>query len=55
MKFMWRNTIGDLAAWNLSQVEEINDKMGEYRDILATDGEQAWWDHEAEVVSFHTI
>jgi len=41
MKFVWRNTIGNLATWNSSQVEEINDEMGEYQDILVTDGEQA--------------
>ena len=54
MKFAWRNTIGDLAAWNSSQVEEIYDELGEYRDILAADGEQARWDHEVEAVSFHS-
>jgi len=41
MKFVWRNTIGNLATWNSSQVEEINDEMGEYQDILVTDGKQA--------------
>jgi len=44
MKFAWRNNIGDLAAWNSSQVEEIDDKLEEYRDMLAADGEQARWD-----------
>ena len=30
MKFTLRNNIGDLATWNLSQVEEIDDEMKEY-------------------------
>jgi hAT family C-terminal dimerisation region len=55
MKFAWRDNIGDLAAWNSSQVEEIDDELGEYRDLLAADGEQARWDEESEVVSFHSI
>jgi len=44
MKFAWRNNIGDLAAWNSSQVEEIDDELEEYWDMLATDGEQVRWD-----------
>jgi len=44
MKFAWRNNIGDLAAWNSSQVEEIDNKFGEYQDLLAADREQARWD-----------
>jgi hAT family C-terminal dimerisation region len=53
MKFAWRNNIGDLAAWNLNQVEEIDDEMKEYRDMLVADGEQAIWDDaDAEVVWF---
>lgn len=44
MKFAWRNNIGDLAAWNSSQVEDIDDEMREYRDLLAADGEQEMWD-----------
>jgi len=44
MKFAWRNNIGDLAAWNSSQVEEIDDELEEYWDMLAADGEQARWD-----------
>jgi hypothetical protein len=30
MKFTWRNNIRDLAAWNSSQVEEIDDELEEY-------------------------
>jgi len=55
MKFMWKNNIADLAAWNLSQVEEIHDKMGDYHDLLTVDGEQAKWDVESTVMSFHSI
>jgi len=54
MKFAWRNNIGNHATWNLSQVEEINDEMGEYQDILVTDREQARWDHDVKVVSFYS-
>jgi hypothetical protein len=39
LKFAWRNNIGDLAAWNSVQVEEI-DEMKEYRDLLVADLEQ---------------
>jgi len=53
MKFAWRNNIGDLTAWNSSQVEEIDDEMKEYQDLLAADGEQLGWDDTGvEVVSF---
>ena len=44
MKFAWRNNISNLTAWNSSQVEEIDDEFGEYRDLLVADGEQARWD-----------
>ena len=39
MKFVWRHNIGDFTAQNSSQVEEIDDKMGEYRDLLTADRE----------------
>jgi hypothetical protein len=55
MKFAWRHNVGDHAARNSSQVEEIDDEIGEYQDLLAADGEQARWDAEVEVVSFHSI
>lgn len=44
MKFAWRNNIGDLATWNSSQVEEIDDELEEYWDFLVADGEQVRWD-----------
>jgi len=37
MKFAWRNNIGDLAAWNSAQVEEIDNEMREYEDMLVSD------------------
>ena len=55
MKFAWKNNIGDLTAWNSSQVEDIDDEMGEYRDLLVADGEQAGWDVEVKAMSFHSI
>ena len=53
MKFAWRNNIRDLATLN-STPEDIDDRIGEYRDILVADGEQAWWDHDVDVVLFHS-
>ena len=55
IKFAWRNDIGNLAAWNSKQVEEVYNKMGGYQDILAADGVHAKWDVEVEVGSFHSI
>ena len=52
MKFAWRNNIGNLAAWNSRQIEEVEDEMKEYQDMLAVDGEQEVWDHiGVEIVS----
>lgn len=49
MKFAWRNNIGDLAAWNLAQVEEVVDhEMKEFQDLLAADGEHEEWDQTAD-------
>jgi len=55
MKSMWKNNIADLAAWNSNQVEEIHDEMGEYQDLLVTDGERAKWDVEVDAMLFHSI
>ena len=46
IKFAWRNNIGDLAAWNSAQVEEIDYKIKEYEDMLAADQEFQEWDKE---------
>jgi hypothetical protein len=49
MKFAWRNNIGDLAAWNSAQVEEVVDhEMKEFQDLLAADGEHEEWDQTAD-------
>jgi hypothetical protein len=38
MKFAWHNTIPDLAAWNLNEVEEINTSIiGEFKALLSND------------------
>ena len=55
MKSMWKNNVANLAAWNLNQVEEIHDKMGDYQDLLVADGECAKWDVEVNVMLFHSI
>jgi hypothetical protein len=39
MKFAWRNNIGDLAAWNSSQVEDVDNRVI-YADMLVADEEQ---------------
>jgi len=44
MKFAWRNNIGDLAAWNSEQVEEIDHKMQEYEDMFMADWDFEKWD-----------
>ena len=36
MKFVWRQNISDLAAWNSGLVEEVN--LDSYNDMLAADG-----------------
>jgi hypothetical protein len=54
MKFAWRNNIGDLAAWNLAEVEVVDEELKEYCDLLIGDGEQDIWDNaidEPEAVS----
>ena len=44
MKFAWRNNIGDLAAWNSAQVEEIDHEMQEYEDMFIADQDFEEWD-----------
>jgi hypothetical protein len=46
MKFAWRNTIPDLAAWNSSEVEEIN--IGEYTGLLGADNWQDDFDRDLD-------
>jgi hypothetical protein len=35
MKFAWRNTISDLAAWNSAEMEEVD--LGCYEELLEAD------------------
>ena len=45
MKFAWRNSISDLAAWNSSQVEEIKNELGQYyKDMLVAEQDLDEWD-----------
>ena len=48
MKFAWRNNIRDLAAWNSAQVEEIDNEMREYKDMLVADWDFEEWDISAD-------
>jgi hypothetical protein len=50
MKFTWRNNIGDLAAWNSAQVEEV-DELKEYEDLLMGDKELGDWDLAEDEIS----
>jgi hypothetical protein len=52
MKFAWRNNIGDLAAWNSSQIEEIEDEIRHYEDMLVADREFNEWDRLADEFHF---
>ena len=52
MKFAWRNNIGDLAAWNSLQTEEIEDEIRHYEDILVADRELNEWDKLADEFHF---
>ena len=47
MKFAWRNTIADLAAWNSNAVQEIN--IGEYKALLSDDRWQADFDGDIRI------
>jgi hypothetical protein len=42
MKFAWRDSILDMAAWNSAQMEEVD--VEEYVDMLHADVELAAWD-----------
>jgi hypothetical protein len=48
MKFAWRNNIGDLAAWNSAQIEEIEDEIIQYQDMLVADQDSNNWDNLAD-------
>lgn len=46
MKFAWRSTIPDLAAWNSNEVDEIN--IGEYQGLLSADNWQDDFDKDLD-------
>lgn len=48
MKFAWRNNIRDLAAWNSAQVEDIDNEMREYEDMLIADQDFEKWDKSVD-------
>jgi hypothetical protein len=50
MKFAWRNDIGNLAAWNSSQIEDIEDEDGQYKDMLIADEDLNEWDKMGDEV-----
>jgi hypothetical protein len=53
MKFAWRNNMGNLAAWNSSQVEEIEDNIIiPYKDLLVADQDLNKWDKLADKFHF---
>ena len=54
IKFVWTYNIANLATQNSSQVEEIEDKMEGYQDLLAADGEQASWD-DVDAITIHSV
>jgi len=51
MKFAWRNDVDDLASWNSSQVEEVDNSAKEYEDLLVADTEQGEWDQTEDEIS----
>jgi hypothetical protein len=52
MKFAWRNTISDLAAWNLAEVKEVD--LQHYTDFLEANEMLAKFDKQEDemVVDF---
>jgi hypothetical protein len=49
MKFAWRNTIPNLAAWNTNDIEEINGSIiGEYKTLLSDDNWQEDFDNNLQ-------
>ena len=50
MKFTWRNNIGNLAAWNSSNMEEVDDEVTQYKDMLVADKNLDEWDKLADEV-----
>jgi hypothetical protein len=48
MKFAWRHNIVNVAAWNSSEVEQVD--LEEYKDFFIADGEQTSHNFDAETV-----
>jgi hypothetical protein len=49
MKSAWNNNIGNLAAWNSTKVEEVDDsELLEYKDMLTADRDFEEWDKTVE-------
>jgi len=48
MKFAWRHRVVDVAAWNSSEIEQVD--LEEYKDFLTADVERDEHDLEAEVL-----
>ena len=49
MKSAWNNNIGNLAAWNSTKVEEVdNSEILEYKDMLTGDRDFEEWDKMVE-------
>ena len=46
MKFAWRNTVPDLAAWNSAQVEDVNSEC--LQDLLDGDRKNAEFEQGEE-------
>lgn len=46
MKFVWHNTIPNLAAWNSNEVEDIN--IGKYQSLLSVDNWQDDFDRDLD-------
>lgn len=51
MKFAWRDDNIDIAASNSAEVEEIDDSVRVYEDLLAADEEQGEWDQIEDEIS----
>ena len=52
MKSAWNNKIGNLAAWNATKVEEVDESIDseliEYKDMLTADRDFEEWDKTVE-------
>ena len=48
MKFAWKKNIGNLAVWNSLQVEEVDDEIRQYEDMLVADQDFKEWDKQVD-------